>query len=89
MARTKFLHLAQTQNTHPIRDAKTFKEDTSSYENINPVIPPERIAVKNNTAGYKFIVPKSDFFGGTKFIASDLGEQIGTSDTAFGDFVFR
>ena len=82
------MHLPTTSATHPIRDPEAFVEDTGSYENLNPVVPPASISIKNNTKGYKFVVPRSDFFSKTKFITEN-GEQVGTAGASFNDFVFK
>ena len=82
------MHLSTTSSTHPKRDPKTFADDTTSYENLNPVAPPESISIKNNVYGYKFTVPKIDFFSATKFVTED-GEQTGTNGESFNEFVFK
>ena len=82
------IHLPTTEKMHPIRDPKEFTEDKTSYENLNPVVPPSRIKITNNTAKYNYLVPKVDFFAGTKFVTSSGLQQTGAFGDSFGDFVF-
>lgn len=82
------IHLGVTENTHPIRDAVSFKEDTASYENLNPVAAPKYVRIKNNAEGYVFSVPKSDLFLNTRFV-SDSGEETGTSGDGSHGFRFK
>jgi hypothetical protein len=35
-------------------------------ENLNPYVPTKTVTVKNNTAGYTFYIPPTDFFGDTQ-----------------------
>lgn len=81
------IHLPVTENTHPIRDAESFTEDTSSYENLNPVAPPAYVTVKSNSHGYVYTVPASALFSMTRFISGN-SERVGTK-VSFGDFIFK
>ncbi len=40
--------------------------DTYGGENLNPVVPPEYITIKNNKKGYKYDIPDNDFFAKTE-----------------------
>ena len=82
------IHLTVTQNTHPIRDAKSFKEDTTSYENLNPVEPPGLVSIKNNSHGYVYTVPKSALFDNTIFKSGERSTT-GSGADRIGDLLFK
>ncbi len=82
------IHLSLTQNTHPVRDAESFTEDSASYENLNPVIPPDFINIKSNSHGYIYTVPKSGLWDRTRFI-SGTDYVTGAVGGRLGDFVFK
>ena len=72
--------------------------DDSSFENLNPIIPPKYVKIINNKYGYKFVVYDTSsykdmddggFFGKTEFI-SDNERRIGSnySDVETENFKF-
>ena len=69
------------------RDAESFIEDTSSYENLNPVAPPDTVCIKSNSHGYVYTVPNSPLFESTRFISGE-SERVGTKES-FGDIIFK
>ena len=55
-------------------ESKNGVEDTSSYKNLNPIVPPDYIKILNNKQGYdftskiKYYMTKTSFFDETKII---------------------
>jgi len=46
-------------------------DEIDGNPNLNKMTPPKRIVIKNNTHGYNFIKPQSEFFENTEFIIED------------------
>ena len=44
------------------------EDEVDGKPNLNKMIPPKRVIIRNNKAGINFILPKSDFFKDTEFI---------------------
>ena len=46
-------------------------DEIDGKPNLNKTNPPKRIIIKNNTGGYKFILPDTEFFKSTELIIED------------------
>ena len=81
------LHLSKTVNSHPLRGTtQNGKLDSSSYENLNIVTPPENIKITGNDGGYVYLIPNT----GTRGKESDGGyyDKIENYGGFFGDTRF-
>ena len=97
------LHLPETLNSHPFyTDFSGVKrggiEDTESYKNLNPIVPPEYIKIIGNDGGYVFAVPntyeykglgENGFFEKTKFYYSETEYYEGTNHTGEDTKTFK
>ena len=44
------------------------KDEIDGKPNVNKVVPPKKIIIKNNIQGIKFIKPETEFFKNTKIV---------------------
>lgn len=71
------MHLPETLNIHPMRDAVAFVPDETSHENLNIVGMPKKISIKGNTGKLKFYIHDVPCFENT-VIEADEGTVIRT-----------
>ena len=53
------------------RIANALLDEIDGKPNVNKTTPPKRIIIRNNKAGYKYILPDTDFFKNTELIIED------------------
>ena len=71
--------------------SKSGVTDTSSFKNLNPIVPPQRIEIKNNPHGdYYFPTDKSTFFDNTWIIVDGVviseGWKMRPSDSPLAEY---
>jgi hypothetical protein len=73
------LHKDTILNIHP-QDGTAVDgvlwSDESSFKNLNKVVPPKRISIKNNIAGHVYSIPDAPFFEETDFSECEEGSLI-------------
>ena len=48
-----------------------WRDEIDGNPNVNKMVPPKKIVIKNNTQGLKFILPEGEYFKNTEIIIED------------------